>query len=113
MKISGEDWGRVVEKAREVTEASKPPPDPMYEVHREGMITLLDELEAKYGPQSKILATRADYLDSRSQRRALYLQALDLAKKCNDADKIKEIIDSLAHSLTRSLAHLEDYKGVS
>lgn len=97
MKISREDWDRVVKKAHEVTEAAETSEDPMYEVHREGMMTLLDELEAKYGPQSQILATRADYLDDLAERRRLYHEALDLARKCHDADEVSEILDSIRH----------------
>ena len=60
-------------------------------------IYLLDELEAKYGPQSQILATRADYLEDFSERRTLYSQALDLAKKSHDTQEIAEIMDSIKH----------------
>lgn len=67
----------------------------MFGVHVEGMMTLLDELEGKYGPQSKILATRADYLDGFSERRTLYLPALDLARKAHDTKEIEEILDSI------------------
>jgi hypothetical protein len=68
----------------------------MYEVHVEGMMALLDELEAKYGQQSRILATRADYLESFPERRALYEQALDLARKAHDGQAIEEILDSMS-----------------
>jgi hypothetical protein len=97
MKISREDWGRVLEKARDITEAAKPPADPMHEVHLEGMMTLLDELEVKYGRRSQIIATRADYLEDRSRRLELYQQALDLAKECHDVNEINEILDSINH----------------
>ena len=67
----------------------------MFGVHVAGMMTLLDELEAKYGPQSKILATRADYLDGFLERRTLYEQALGLAEKAHDTKEIEEIMDSI------------------
>jgi len=67
----------------------------MYEVHVEGMLALLDELEAKYGQQPRILAMRADYLDSFPERRALYEQALELARKAHDGKEIDEILDSI------------------
>lgn len=95
MKISRQDWERVIEKACDIANAAENDGDPMYEVHVESMMALLDELAAKYGPQSKILATRADYLESFSNRRALYEQALDLAKKVHDMKEIKEIQDSI------------------
>jgi hypothetical protein len=68
MKISQEDWDRVIEKACDVANATETESDPMYEVHAEGIMALLDELEAKYGQQSRILATRADYLESFLER---------------------------------------------
>jgi fructosamine-3-kinase len=42
-----------------------------------------------------ILATRADYLEDYSERRSLYQQALDLAKKSHDTKEIEEIMDSI------------------
>lgn len=56
---------------------------------------LLDELEKKYGPQSRILATRADYLESFSERRALYEQSLELARNAQETEEIEEIMDSI------------------
>jgi len=95
MRIDRQDWDRVIEKACDIANATESDGDPMYPVHVEGMMALLDELAAKYGPQSKILATRADYLESFSERRALYEQALDLAAKDDDLKEIKEIQESI------------------
>jgi hypothetical protein len=95
MKISREDWERVIEKACDIANATENDGDPMHAVHLEAMMALLDELEAKYGPQSRILATRADYLEGFPERRALYEQALDLAKKADDVEEIEEIMDSI------------------
>ncbi len=67
----------------------------MSAVHLEGMMALLDELDAKYGPQSQLLATRADYLESLAERRALYEQALNLTRKAHDLNEIEEIMDSI------------------
>lgn len=41
----------------------------MYEAHVRAMMALLDELEGQFGPQSSILATRADYLENLPERR--------------------------------------------
>jgi len=95
MKIRREDWERVLKKACDIANATETDGDPMYEVHLEGMMTLLDELESRYGRQSQILATRADYLDNASDRRTLYQQALDLASRAGDTEEIKEIKYSL------------------
>ena len=95
MKIPRERWERVIEKACEIANATEHDDDPMYEVHVQSMMTLLDELETEYGPQSRILATRADYMENVSEQRALYAQALDLATKANDANEIEKIMDSI------------------
>ena len=95
MKILRQDWERVIEKACDIASATETDGDPMFAVHVGGMMRLLDELEVKYGPQSRILATRADYLDSFSERRTLYEQALALARKAHDTTEIEEIMDSL------------------
>ena len=95
MKISREDWERVIEKAYDIVNATESDSDPMYAVHVEGMMALLDELEANYGSQSRILAARADYLESFPERRALYEQALALARKAHDVAEIEGIMDSI------------------
>jgi len=95
MNLSRHDWERVTQKACEIANATEKEADPMFGVHIEGMMTLLDELEAKYGPQSQILATRADYLDGVLERRRLYEQALHLAEQAHDTKEIEEIMDSL------------------
>jgi hypothetical protein len=95
MNLSRQDWERVMEKACEIANATRSEEDAMFGVHVEGMMSLLDELEAKYGPQFQILATRADYLEDYSERQSLYQQALDLAKKSHDTKEIEEIMDSI------------------
>jgi hypothetical protein len=95
MKILREDWERVFDKACDIANATEEAADPMYAVHLEGMMRLLDELERKYGQQSRILATRADYLESFSERRALYERALELATNAHDTGEMEEIMDSL------------------
>jgi hypothetical protein len=95
MIISREDWERVIEKACDIVNATESDSDPMYAVQVEGMMALLDKLEAKYGPQSRILAARADYLEGFPERRALYEQALDLARKAGDEEEMEDIMDSI------------------
>jgi hypothetical protein len=95
MKICRADWERVLEIAYDIANATESNADPMLAVHVDRMMILLDELEAKYGPQSQILATLADYLDDVGERRLLYEQALDLARKAEDTNEIEEIMDSI------------------
>jgi hypothetical protein len=95
MRIPRQDWERVIEKGCDIANATESDGDPMYAVHVEALMALLDELEAKYGPQSRTLATRADYLESLLERRPLYEQALDLARKAHDIEEIEEIMNSI------------------
>jgi hypothetical protein len=101
VKICRQDWEQVIEKACDIANATKDEDDPMYEVHVESMMRLLDELEATYGPQSRILATRADYVESSSERRALYVQALDLAGRRRMWTRSKKRLSIPSISLVR------------
>jgi hypothetical protein len=101
VKICRQDWEQVIEKACDIANAAKDEDDPMYEVHVESMMRLLDELEATYGPQSRILATRADYVESSSERRALYVQALDLAGRRRMWTRSKKRLSIPSISLVR------------
>ncbi len=67
----------------------------MYDVYREQMLDILDELEAEFGTQSRILGTRADYIDNPLERRRLYTKALELAREQNDQDEIEVVLKSL------------------
>jgi len=110
MKIHRDDWERVLEKACDIANATETEDDPMYEVHLEGMMTLLDELESQHGCQSRILATRADYLENTSDRRALYEQALDVAVKDGGTEEIEEIQDSLEQLAQEELPNKPDHR---
>jgi hypothetical protein len=88
-------WDRVIEKACDVANATRTDDDPMYDVYREQMLELLDELEADFGTQSRILDTRADYIDDPIERRRLYTKALELARTQNDQDEIEVVLQSI------------------
>jgi len=62
-RITKEAWDRVIEKACDVANATDTDDDPMYEVHRLGMLEILAELEDEFGAHPEILDTRADYID--------------------------------------------------
>ena len=93
--ITKEAWDRVIEKACDVVNATRTDGDPMYEVYREQMLEILDELEAEFGVHSKILDTRADDLDDPLERRRLYLNALELAREQEDPDEVGIVLQSL------------------
>jgi hypothetical protein len=95
MKIPREDWDRVHEAALLIVNASEADDRTMVEVHTNGMMEILADLEGKYGRIPAILATRADFLDDYAERKALYLEALDLAIRAGDEDEILEIKDSM------------------
>jgi uncharacterized Fe-S radical SAM superfamily protein PflX len=88
-------WNRVIEKACDVANATRTDNDPMFDVYREQMLELLDELEAEFGMQSRILDTRADYIDDPLERRRLCTRALELARAQNDQDEIEVVLQSL------------------
>lgn len=94
-RITKAAWNRVIEKACEVSNATRSDNDPMFHVYREQMLELLDELEAEYGVQSRILDTRADYIDDPLERRRLCTRALEIARAQNDQDEIEVILQSL------------------
>ena len=88
-------WDRVIEKACDVANATRTDDDPMYDIYREQMLELLDELETEFGAQSRILDTRADYIDDPLERRPLCTKALELARAQNDQDEIEIVLQSL------------------
>lgn len=88
-------WDRVFEKACDVANATETDDDPMYEVYREQMLEILDDLEEEFGAQSRIHDIRADYLDDPLDRRCLYLKALELAREENDPDQVEVVLQSL------------------
>jgi hypothetical protein len=89
-------WDRVFEKACDIANATRTANDPMYDVHREEMLELLNELEVEFGEQSRILDTRADYIDDPIERLRLYKKALELAKEQNAEAEIEIILFSIA-----------------
>jgi len=60
------------------------------------MLELLDHLDATYGPNASLIATRADYTDDVVERRRLYAHALRLAILSGDVTEEAEILDSIA-----------------
>ncbi len=93
--ITKATWDRVIEKACDVANATRTDDDPMFDVYRAQMLELLDELEAEFGTQSRILDTRADYIDDPLERWRLCTKALELARAKNDQDEIAVVLQSL------------------
>jgi hypothetical protein len=93
--ITKEAWERVIEKACDIANATRTEADPMYDVFREQMLEILDEIEAEFGVHSEILDSRADYLDDPVERRRLYMMALGLAREQKDLDQVEVVLQSL------------------
>jgi hypothetical protein len=89
-------WDRVLEKACDVANATLTDDDPMYEVYRAQILEILDELEAEFGPNSRIFDTRADYIDDPFERRRLCTKALELATEQGDQGEIDVVLQSLS-----------------
>lgn len=97
-------WDRVLEKACDVANATQTDDDSMFDVYCRQMHYLLDELEAEFGPQSRILDTRADYVEDPVERRRLCTKALELARERNDQEEIEIVLQSL-RDLDEDLLH--------
>jgi hypothetical protein len=97
-------WNRVIDKACDVANATRVDDDPMYDVYRQQMIEILDELEAEYGEHSRIFDTRADYVDDPNESRRLRTNALELAKKQNNQEEIEIIQQTMRDFEEDSLA---------
>lgn len=93
--ITKSAWNRVLEKACDIANATRTNNDPMYEIYRDQMHDLLDDLETEFGSQFLILVTRADYIDDPLERRRLCTQALELARKQNNSDETEVVLQSL------------------
>lgn len=92
--IAKSDWNRVHEIACDIANAAVAEDDILIDSKQEALMCILDELELKYGPCSRITATRADYTDSNPK--PLYQEALRQARKEGDSENEQMIIESLS-----------------
>jgi hypothetical protein len=92
------DWDRVHELACEIANAASQEDDVLIESKTEALMCVLNALEVKYGPCSRITATIADYAEE-ERRPAIYRRALSQAKAEDDRENEKMILDSLGDIL--------------
>jgi hypothetical protein len=92
--IAKSDWDCVHELACEIANATTQEDDVLTESKTEALMSLLKDLEAKYGTCSRITATVADYADE-GRRLSLYREALSQAKAEGDAENVKIVLESL------------------
>ena len=99
--ISTEDWEAVHELSLKIVNAEAESEENIF---TNQLLQYLDELEAKYGALSSILATRADYVSDVNEKAALLRQAYALAEGSRDITNLREIAHSLAE------LYIEDLK---
>ena len=88
------EWDRVHLLAVEIVEAASLEDDVLYESRVQALFVLLDDLERRYGSQSRILATRADYSDG-PDRYSLYVEALRMSREEGDTENEAMILESM------------------
>ena len=93
-KIPKDEWARVHEIAIQLVEATNLEDDFLYDSRVEALGRCLDDLETRYGSQSRISATRADYAEE-PEREGLYRVALRMAREEGDLENEALILESL------------------
>ncbi|MGV3662666.1 MAG: hypothetical protein ACO1TE_20955 [Prosthecobacter sp.] len=93
--ISQEAWSAVHQKACDIVNASLMEDEVLMASGQAAMLDILDALEAQFGRQTAVLATRADYVEGADARRQLLEEALVLAREQGDGFEVEEILDSL------------------
>jgi hypothetical protein len=91
-----QEWSEVHQIACDIANSSLMDDDVLVAHHHERMTELLDRLDAIYGPNASLIATRADYADDLVERRQLYDSALKLARYTFDTTEEVEILESIA-----------------
>lgn len=94
-RIAKDDWDRVHEIACEIANASGQGDHVLSDSRTEELMSVLKELEAKYGACSKITATIADYAEE-ERKLPIYREALKQAKAEGDIENERMILESLA-----------------
>lgn len=94
-RIAKSDWDQVHELACDIANASAQDDEVLSDSRTSALIDCLAELEKKYGPCSRITATKADYAEGKSERTALYAEALMQARAEGDSENEALILESL------------------
>jgi hypothetical protein len=96
IRIAKPDWDRVHELACDIVNASSAEDGVLTASKTEALMSVLSELEAKYGPCAKITATVADFTEEKDESPRLYQEALRLARAEGDAEEERLILESIA-----------------
>jgi hypothetical protein len=106
--ITTEDWNEVHELAVEIVNHSAAE-DHMAEARaRASLMALLDRLDQKYGKRPSLLATRADYVESPTERERLLLSAFSEAERIKDSGNRMLVAESLASLYLEELRNLDE-----
>jgi hypothetical protein len=106
--ISAEDWDQVHDLACQIVNTSSRGDDESSSKYTEHLLSLLDELQTKYGELPSLFATRADYIDDISERLRLLGRAYDLADTHQDRSNQVLIAFSLAQIYIEELTDPEN-----
>lgn len=94
--VTDADWERVHELALKVVNSSLADDLSTAARAQESLIVLLNELDEKYGPKPSLLATRADYVESASEKKRLLHIAYSEADRIRDHRNREMTAHSLA-----------------
>ncbi len=94
--IETADWDKVHELAVAIANCSAEADADAFAQTRGQLLSLLDELEGKYGARPSLLATRADYVDSPVERERHLRRAYDAARELDDVRNLVWVASSLA-----------------
>jgi hypothetical protein len=106
--ISGEDWSDVHELAVQIVNHSAAEDHTAEARARKSLIAFLDRLDQKYGKRPSLLATRADYVESPSERERLLLRAFSEAERIKDSENRLLVAESLASLYLEELRNLDE-----
>jgi hypothetical protein len=106
--ISDEDWNDVHELAVEIVNHSAAENHTAEARARALLIALLNRLDLKYGKRPSLLATRADYVESPTEREHLLLSAFSEADRIKDTENRLLVAESLASLYLEELHNLNE-----
>ena len=94
--IPSKDWNRIHDLSLRYANTVTAGRRARAEVARRALLRALSKLEGALGERPSILATKADYVKTRSRRQELLLRAFDSARRRRDRRNITLIASSLA-----------------
>ena len=106
--ISTEDWNEVHELAVEIVNHSAAEDHMAKARARASLMAVLDRLDQTYGKRPSLLATRADYVESPTERERLLLTAFSEAERSKDRENRMLVAESLTSLYLEELRNLDE-----